>query len=374
MKRFDARKAIVAELKEKNLFKGISETETVLPVCSRSKDIIEPLLKNQWYVNCKEMAARACKAVREKELKIVPEFHEAVWFRWLDDCHDWCISRQLWWGHRIPAYHITLVGEESLSADDTDNTYWVSAQSESEAMVKARLKFPTYPAEKILLKHDEDVLDTWFSSGIFPFSICGWPDATPDMSQYYPGHLLETGHDILFFWVARMVMMGLELTDKLPFDQVYLHAIIRDAHGRKMSKSLGNIINPVDVIEGSSLKNLQDQLLQYNLDPKELDKAVKGQQEDYPSGIPECGTDALRFALCAYTAQGRDINLDVLRIQGYRNFCNKLWNATKFAMINGLGGDFKPKKSIEYLRDNWNRYNTSKINFKIYIFILIWKL
>jgi len=354
MKRFDARKAVVAELKEKNLFKEITDTETVLPICNRSKDIIEPLMKNQWYVNCKEMAAKAVKAVREKDLKLTPDNHEAVWYRWLEDCHDWCISRQLWWGHRIPAYHITFVGEESKTSDDTDNKYWISAQNEQEALKKAHEKFPGYPKGKIILKHDEDVLDTWFSSGIFPFSICGWPEKTPDLEKFYPGHLLETGHDILFFWVARMVMMGFELTGKLPFDQVYLHALIRDSHGRKMSKSLGNIIDPIDVIEGTTLVNLQNQLKMYNLDPKELDKAIKGQKEDYPAGIPECGTDALRFALCAYTGQGRDINLDVLRIQGYRHFCNKLWNASKFAMMNGLGKDFAPKSSVEFLKTNLN--------------------
>jgi valyl-tRNA synthetase len=172
------------------------------------------------------------------------------------------------------------------------------------------------------------------------------------MKKFYPGTLLETGHDILFFWVARMVMMGLELTGELPFNQILLHAIIRDSHGRKMSKSLGNIIDPLDVIEGISLENLNKQLQMYNLDPKEVEKAIKGQKEDYPNGIPECGTDALRFALCAYTAQGRDINLDVLRIQGYRHFCNKLWNATRFAMNFGLGKTFIPQSSIDYLKAN----------------------
>ena len=192
-------------------------------------------------------------------------------------------------------------------------------------------------------------------TGICPFSTCGWPENTPDMGKYYPGHLLETGHDILFFWVARMVMMGLELTDQLPFTEVYLHALIRDSHGRKMSKSLGNIIDPIDVIEGATLAKLQQQLLAYNLDEKELVKAMEGQKQDYPQGIPECGTDALRFALCAYTAQGRDINLDVLRIQGYRHFCNKLWNATRFAMLNGLGAEFVPQGSLEFLATNMDR-------------------
>ncbi|CAF0857472.1 unnamed protein product [Brachionus calyciflorus] len=349
-KRFEARKSVVQALKEKGLFKEVKDSESVLPICSRSKDVIEPLLKSQWYVNCKDMAARAVKAVREKTLKIVPDFHEQVWYRWLEDCHDWCISRQLWWGHRIPAYHIRIKGK--TFSDDTDNNYWVSAHDEKKAMEKALKRFPDLSENDIELYHDEDVLDTWFSSGIFPFSICGWPENTSDMEKYYPGTLLETGHDILFFWVARMVMMGEEICGRLPFDTIYLHAIIRDAHGRKMSKSLGNIIDPLDVIDGITLDKLNKQLELYNLDPKEVEKAVKGQKEDFPNGIPECGTDALRFALCAYTAQGRDINLDVLRIQGYRHFCNKLWNATKFAMMNGLSSDFSPKDSLDYLTNN----------------------
>lgn len=350
MKRFDARKAILKELKNLNLFRGVQDTETILPICSRSKDVIEPLLKSQWYVDCKQMAARACEAVRNKKLKIIPDFHEQVWFKWLEDIHDWCISRQLWWGHRIPAYFIQIEGQ--AQGDDTDNKYWVSAQSEQEALEKASKRFPDIKRDKIKLHHDEDVLDTWFSSGIFPFSICKWPEETQDLKNFYPGNLLETGHDILFFWVARMVMMGLELTGKLPFEHIYLHAIIRDAHGRKMSKSLGNIIDPLDVIDGITLEELHKRLEQYNLDQKEIEKAIKGQKEDYPSGIPECGTDALRFAMCAYTAQGRDINLDVLRIQGYRHFCNKLWNATKFAIGTGLGTKFVPEPSIQYLKNS----------------------
>jgi len=184
----------------------------------------------------------------------------------------------------------------------------------------------------ISLKQDEDVLDTWFSSALFPFSVFGWPDQTDELNAFFPTTLLETGHDILFFWVARMVFFSQKLTGKLPFTDVYLHAMVRDAHGRKMSKSLGNVIDPLDVIYGISIEDLFKQLENSNLDPKEVAKAQQGQKEDYPNGIPECGTDALRFALCQYTAQGRDINLDVKRVQGYRFFCNKLWNATRFAM------------------------------------------
>jgi len=188
------------------------------------------------------------------------------------------------------------------------------------------------------------VLDTWFSSGLFPFSVFGWPDNTADIAEFYPTALLETGHDILFFWVARMVMMGMKLTGKVPFKQVYLHAMVRDAHGRKMSKSLGNVIDPLHVIEGISLDDLNKTLLGGNLEGKEVIKAQQGQAVDYPDGIPECGTDAMRFALVAYTAQGRDINLDVLRVVGYRHWCNKMWNAVRFAMIN-LGERYAPPEA-----------------------------
>lgn len=206
------------------------------------------------------------------------------------------------------------------------------ARSEEEALAKASERFGV-EASKIILKQDEDVLDTWFSSGIFPFSVFGWPDKTKDLETFYPTSLLETGHDILFFWVARMVFFGQKLLGKLPFKEVYLHPMVRDAHGRKMSKSLGNVIDPMDVIRGITLEGLHAQLVGSNLDPREIEKAKAGQKQDYPQGIPECGSDALRFALCAYITQARDINLDINRVQGYRFFCNKLWNATKFALL-----------------------------------------
>jgi len=202
------------------------------------------------------------------------------------------------------------------------------------------------PKEKLILDQDEDVLDTWYSSALFPFSILGWPNQTEELEVFYPGSLLETGHDILFFWVARMVFFGQKLIGKLPFPDVYLHAMVRDAHGRKMSKSLGNVIDPLDLIKGISLEDLHKRLLSSNLDPKEIGKAQAGQKVDYPDGIPECGTDAMRFALCVYTAQGRDINLDVNRVVGYRHFCNKIWNAMKFS-IKGLGEGFTPSPTDE---------------------------
>ncbi|XP_011864284.1 PREDICTED: valine--tRNA ligase [Vollenhovia emeryi] len=347
MKRFEARVAIIKEMAKRNLLIGIKDNPMVIPICSRSKDVVEPLVKPQWYVKCDEMAAQAKEAVSTGALKIIPQLFKKTWYSWMNGIRDWCISRQLWWGHRIPAYAIKFTSS-SMSTKEIDE-YWVSAHSEAEAKEKAAKKLGIN-VNDIIAEQDPDVLDTWFSSALFPFSVFGWPDQTPELEAFYPGTLLETGHDILFFWVARMVFMGQKLLGQLPFKEVYLHAMVRDAHGRKMSKSLGNVIDPMDVIRGISLEDLHKQLLESNLDPKELERAREGQKRDYPEGIPECGTDALRFALCAYTTQGRDINLDILRVQGYRFFCNKIWNATKFALTY-LGSQFK-----------CNNFNDTKYN------------
>ena len=346
LKRFAARKAVIDALDALGLYEGKSPNPMRLGLCSRSKDVIEPMLKPQWWVNCAAMAADACEAARSKELEIIPAFMEPTWFRWLENIRDWCISRQLWWGHRIPAYYIKFEGESAEDAGMPGGSSekldrWIIGREEAEARREAEAKFP---GKAFTLEQDEDVLDTWFSSGLFPFSVFGWPDESPDLAEFYPTALLETGHDIMFFWVARMVMMGMKLTGKVPFKQVYLHAMVRDAHGRKMSKSLGNVIDPLNVIEGISLKDLNKTLEGGNLEEKEVKKAQAGQAEDYPEGIPECGTDAMRFALVAYTAQGRDINLDVLRVVGYRHWCNKMWNAVRFAMMN-LGEGYAPPET-----------------------------
>ncbi|KAL7747969.1 valine--tRNA ligase [Sorochytrium milnesiophthora] len=343
LKRFDARVEVTKALKEKGLYIETKDNPMVVPTCFRSGDVIEPRIKPQWYVNCQEMAKDAMEAVRSGQLEITPQASEKEWFRWLENIQDWCISRQLWWGHRIPAYLIRIKGRE---LDEQDDNSWVSGRTEEDARKKALDRFPDVNPADITLSQDEDVLDTWFSSALWPFSIFGWPEQTKDLELFYPTSLLETGWDILFFWVARMVMFGIKFTGRVPFKKVFCHAMVRDAHGRKMSKSLGNVIDPLDVIEGITLQALQARLDEGNLDPREVEKAKAGQKQDFPRGIPECGTDALRFALCAYTSTGRDLNLDVLRMEGYRKFCNKLWNATRFALMK-LGDDYKPRSSAE---------------------------
>jgi len=337
MMRMDARVEVLKALKEKGLSRGEAVNKMRLGKCSRTGDIIEPMLKPQWWVDCSGMAKRATDAVRQGELKIIPEEHKKTWFGWLDNIRDWCVSRQLWWGHRIPAYYVTLRGE----ALETP----VVAASRADAMAKVCEEHECSESD-VKLEQDEDVLDTWFSSGLFPFSTLGWPDqASADLQAWHPTTLLETGKDILFFWVARMVMCSLQLTNKLPFTEVFLHAMVKDKYGRKMSKSLGNVIDPLEVINGVSLANLQAKLQAGNLDPKELEKATKNNESEYPQGISECGSDALRFGLLAHTGKGKDINLDVNRVAGYSRFCNKLWNATRFAFLYLApegGGHFQP--------------------------------
>ncbi|SMN18166.1 similar to Saccharomyces cerevisiae YGR094W VAS1 Mitochondrial and cytoplasmic valyl-tRNA synthetase [Maudiozyma saulgeensis] len=344
MKRFDARKKVIEELKNKGLYIGQEDNEMSIPTCSRSGDIIEPLLKPQWWVAQQDMAGEAIKAVRDGKITITPKSSEAEYFRWLENIQDWCISRQLWWGHRCPVYFVKIEGQEN---DRNDGHYWVAGRNIEEAQAKADAKFADVKFE---LEQDEDVLDTWFSSGLWPFSTLGWPKDTKDLKDFYPFSMLETGWDILFFWVSRMILLGLKLTGEVPFKEVFCHSLVRDAQGRKMSKSLGNVIDPLDVIGGIKLEDLHAKLLQGNLDPREVEKAKVGQKESYPNGIPQCGTDAMRFALCAYTTGGRDINLDILRVEGYRKFCNKIYQATKFALMR-LGDDYKPS-DVEGLTGN----------------------
>lgn len=327
MKRFSARRAVVEALKTKGLYVETKDNPMVVPVCERSGDVIEPVMKPQWWVNCRPLADAAVAKVESDNLLIEPAQSRREFFRWMENIQDWCVSRQLWWGHRCPAYFVDIDGVEQ---DRADGKWWVVGRTPEQVDERAKAMAD---GRAYTVHQDEDVLDTWFSSGLWPFSTLGWPNKTSDMKTFYPTSMLETGWDILFFWVARMIMLGVYHTGQLPFKEVFCHAMVRDAHGRKMSKSLGNVIDPIDVIEGISLDGLHQRLREGNLDEKEISKAAAGQKKDYPKGIPQCGTDALRFTLCAYTAAGRDINLDILRVEGYRKFCNKIWNATRFALL-----------------------------------------
>lgn len=363
LKRFDARKVVIEKLKEKGLLIDQEGHEMTLPICSRSGDIIEPYLKPQWWVSQKQMAEDAANAVRNGELKIAPQTSENEFFRWMENIQDWCISRQLWWGHRCPVYFVNIEGE---NRDRNDSKNWVAGRTLEEAEEKASKLFA---GKSYTLEQDEDVLDTWFSSGLWPFSTLGYPQKTLDMEKFFPMSMLETGWDILFFWVARMVMLGIKLTGQVPFKEVFCHSLVRDAQGRKMSKSLGNVIDPSDVINGITLENLHALLLKGNLDPREIEKAKQGQKESYPDGIPQCGTDALRFALCAYTTGGRDINLDILRVAGYRKFCNKIFQATKFVLMR-LGEDYTPPATAalsgkESLVEKWILHKLTTTNAKV---------
>lgn len=335
MKRYDARYKVIDALKEKGLYVKWVDNPMPVPMCQKTKDIIEPIMKAQWWMGMKELAKPALEVVRNGSVKIRPESAEKNYYMWLENIQDWCLSRQLWWGHRAPAYFIDIKGE---THDDSDGDYWVCAHSQEEARAKAEKKFPN---KKFELKWDEDVLDTWFSSGQWPFATLGWPNKTKDLENFYPTSMLETGWDILFFWVARMIMLGLKMTGKIPFHEVYCHSLVRDSEGRKMSKSLGNVIDPLDVINGTTLDSLYGKLLSGNLDQKELDRAKAWQKSAFPQGISECGADALRFSLVNYTTGGGDIAFDVRVIAGYRRFCNKIFQATNFALLR-LGNDFKP--------------------------------
>ena len=282
-----------------------------------------------------EMAKEADEAVRSGRILIKPETESRRFHIWMNGIQDWCLSRQLWWGHRAPAYFIDLADGTS---DDADGQYWVCALSEGDAQTKAEKKFP---GRKFKLQWDEDVLDTWFSSGLWPFSTLGWPKQTTDLRELYPTSMLETGWDILFFWVARMVMLGLKLTGEVPFTEVYCHSLIRDSEGRKMSKSLGNVVDPLDIISGITLEELHKTLLSGNLDPTEIERAKAYQKSAFPKGIEECGTDALRFTLINYTTGGGDIAFDIREIEAKRRFCNKIYQATNFA-LGRLGDGFTP--------------------------------
>lgn len=351
-KRFNARYGVIEDLKKLGLYTRQEPSKMVVPICSRSGDIIEPLLKPQWWMKTEPLTKPAIRVVESGELVIRPEVQKRVYLQWLRDTEDWCLSRQLWWGHQIPAYYISIEGEDE--GNDTDDDYWVCGRTEREAQEKAERQFP---GKKVTIKRDEDVLDTWFSSGLWPFSVLGWPDKTSDLENYFPNTTMETGWDIVPFWVSRMVMFSLKLTGKVPFTEVFCHAMVRDRDGRKMSKSHGNVIDPLDIVDGISLDDLHQKLLNGNLAQSEVKKAEKYQNKAFPQGIPEIGADALRFSLLNTQSSNSYITIDMETMHRYLRFCNKIYQATKY-VLGKLGNDFVPRESSaltgkESLPERW---------------------
>jgi len=356
--RFEARYTVVAKLKELGLYVKEEDNPMIIPMCSRTKDVIEPMLKPQWWMKMDDLTKRAREAVENGDITVRPESAKANYFGWLKEPRDWCLSRQLWWGHQIPAYYVKIEGLEGQN-DETDE-YFVVGRTEEEAQANAEKKFP---GKKFTLERDPDVLDTWFSSGLWPMSTLGWPQKTVDFEKLFPTSVLETGYDIMFFWVIRMVFFSLYLTGKVPFSEVYCHALIRDSEGRKMSKSLGNVIDPMDLIQGQTLEKLHASLHAGNLDPKEVASAEKYQKKAFPQGIPQLGTDAMRFSLVQYTVASSDtILLDVKQIKACWSFAQKMYQATIFALQNFEG--FTPQEKVntkgnKALVEKWMLHKTN---------------
>jgi len=334
--RFVARDKVITELEALNLLDKIEPHALKVPRGDRSGAVIEPWLTPQWYVDAKKLAEPAIKAVEQGDIRFVPKQWENTYFAWMRDIQDWCISRQLWWGHRIPAWY------------DTDDNVYVG---QSEAEIRRAYELP----ETLALTQDEDVLDTWFSSALWTFSTLGWPEENADLRSFHPASVLVTGFDIIFFWVARMIMMSLEFMGEVPFHTVYVHGLVRDGEGQKMSKSKGNVLDPIDLIDGIELEALIAKRTANLMQPQLAERIEKATRKQFPDGIPGYGTDALRYTFYSLASTGRDIKFDIGRMEGYRNFCNKIWNAARYVLSHTEGHDLLKARGTPSLADRWIR-------------------
>ena len=345
------REELITDLEHLGVLREKVPYKNVVPVGERTGEIIEPLLTNQWFMSMRDLAKEGVDVVKEKKVNFVPQHWEKIYFNWLENIEDWCISRQIVWGHRIPAWF-----------DEKGNVF--VGTSEDDIRTKYKI------SDNVKLSQDNDVLDTWFSSALWPFSTLDWKKDDVIFNKYFPTNLLVTGFDIIFFWVARMIMMSLKFTRNIPFNKIYIHGLVRDSEGKKMSKSIGNVIDPLDVIEGISLDQLLEKRTTGLLSDKQKLNVIKKTKRDFPNGIKEYGADALRFNFCAMASTGRDINFDLNRIEGYRNFCNKLWNASRFIILACNDYDYKQDQISKdsSIFDKWILYRLDNVvaDFKKY--------